>query len=421
MIKLWIPPGQVVRGIFISGHGGGGGDSREFARYESLRGFAARLGFGLAGLHNFPGGKVFEHGGPLFFRALDAFAAMGHHPELSNVPFAIYGSSNGGASAYGFINAAPRRALCFLSNVSSWFTPADPVPDALKVPGVIDVGLYDTFGKDRGVANTLEQVHKARALGARWAVMLEQKGHEDGVSFDLYMKLVERALSLRYPTDADPRKGPVVLKELPEESGWLADDQSFGNGITTIASHADYKGDRKLASWLIDRDFAVTYQAASTWDSPVSLSLGNIERVANPHVDPATMFAIGGPVIDMGKSVEVTTNTRDLPDWQRVEFYDGAKKLGEVRAPSPPGIRLKVDGKNRFRHCLRSSSTNRAARSRRCPFTISSAIRRCRRRVRPSAVRFRSFCPGSRAARAARRPLRRWSRSSRGPICWRTA
>jgi hypothetical protein len=345
MIKLWVPPGQVVRGILISGHGGGGGDSREFARYESLRHFAARIGFGLAGLHNFPGGKVFEHGGPLFFRALDAFAAMGQHPELSNIPFAMYGSSNGGASTYGFVNAAPKRALCFLSNVSSWFTPSDPVPDALKVPGVVDVGMYDTFGKDRGVVNALAQVHKARALGARWAVIVEQKGHEDGVSFDLYMKLVERALALRYPTDADPRKGSVALKDVPEEAGWLADDNTFGNGITTVASYADYAGDRKQASWLLDRDFAFTYQAASTWDSPVALQLKNIERVANPHVDPATMFSIGGPVIDLGKAIEVTANVRDIADWQRVEFYDGAKKLGEVRAPRAPGIRFTVDAK----------------------------------------------------------------------------
>jgi hypothetical protein len=33
MIKLWVPPGdQPVKGILISGHGGGSGDSRQFAR-----------------------------------------------------------------------------------------------------------------------------------------------------------------------------------------------------------------------------------------------------------------------------------------------------------------------------------------------------------------------------------------------------
>ena len=56
MIKMWIPPNiKTIRGVFISGHGGGGGDSRNFARDENICAFAMRLGFAVAGLHNFPG------------------------------------------------------------------------------------------------------------------------------------------------------------------------------------------------------------------------------------------------------------------------------------------------------------------------------------------------------------------------------
>ncbi len=56
MIKLWIPPGvETIKGVFISGHGGGGGDSRNFARDENIRALAMRRGFAVAGLHNFPG------------------------------------------------------------------------------------------------------------------------------------------------------------------------------------------------------------------------------------------------------------------------------------------------------------------------------------------------------------------------------
>ena len=78
MIKLWIPPNiSPVRGVFISGHGGGGGDSRNFARDENIRAFAMRLGFGVAGLHNFPGRKVYDEGAEVFFNALDHFASLG--------------------------------------------------------------------------------------------------------------------------------------------------------------------------------------------------------------------------------------------------------------------------------------------------------------------------------------------------------
>ncbi len=46
MLKLWVPPHvSPVRGILISGHGGGSGDSRNFARDENMQAFAARFGF----------------------------------------------------------------------------------------------------------------------------------------------------------------------------------------------------------------------------------------------------------------------------------------------------------------------------------------------------------------------------------------
>ncbi len=97
MIKMWIPPGiHPVRGVFISGHGGGGGDSRNFARDENVRALAMRLGFAVAGLHNFPGRRVYEEGAAVFFEALDHFARMGHHPELAYLPFACMAVPTGG-------------------------------------------------------------------------------------------------------------------------------------------------------------------------------------------------------------------------------------------------------------------------------------------------------------------------------------
>src|ERR1035437_5775215 len=143
MMKLWVPPHAAsVRGILISGHGGGSGDSRNFARDENMQAFAARFGFGLAGLHTFPVGRIYSQGGKVFFDALSAFAAYGKHPELMNVPFAVFGSSNGGATAYGFANYAPQRCLCFVSNVAAGGNPPVPTDEAIKVPGIFVVGRF---------------------------------------------------------------------------------------------------------------------------------------------------------------------------------------------------------------------------------------------------------------------------------------
>ena len=146
MIKMWIPPDtKIIRGVFISGHGGGGGDSRSFARDENIRALAMRLGFAGAGLHNFPGREVYEKGAGVFFKALSEFAKMGSHPEIANLPFVIYGSSNGGATTYGFVNYAPERAICFVANVLSGGKPEIPVDAALKVPGIFIVGKFSCF------------------------------------------------------------------------------------------------------------------------------------------------------------------------------------------------------------------------------------------------------------------------------------
>jgi pimeloyl-ACP methyl ester carboxylesterase len=140
MVKLWIPPNvKPVKGVLIFGHGGSGGDSRYFSRDKNIRDFAQRLGFGIAGLHNFPGREVYEGGergigAKAYFKALELFASMGLHPELANAPFAVYGSSNGGAQVYGFVNHAPEKAICFVSNVGSPGSPKIPVNQEWFIP-----------------------------------------------------------------------------------------------------------------------------------------------------------------------------------------------------------------------------------------------------------------------------------------------
>jgi len=185
-IKMWIPPNtDPVRGMFISGHGGGSGDSRDFARDENIRAFAIRLGFAVVGIHHFPGRKVYEEGAEVFFYALSEFSKMGHHPEIANLPFVMYGSSNGGASTYGFVNYAPERAICFLANVSAGYNPAEPVHAALKVLGIFIIGKFDALIGQRGIDRTETLIKEVRPKGALWSWALELKGHEDGASLSL--------------------------------------------------------------------------------------------------------------------------------------------------------------------------------------------------------------------------------------------
>jgi hypothetical protein len=344
MLKLWTPPDRSMRGIFISGHGGGTGDSRDFARDLNFRAFAARLGFGVAGLHSFPGRHVYETGGKVFFDALDEFAALEHHPELANVPFCIFGSSNGGATAYGFACYAPERAICFVSNVCSWYNPTEPSDAALEVPGMLIVGMFDPFCKEMvGAEKTIAQVNTARARGGRWSAVVAQKGHEDGYAFDAYVKLCEQCIPLRYPDTEDPAAGPVALRSIPESDGWLVDHGSWDSGLTKVAPFNDYTGDKAVAGWVPNEHIAYIYRAVATYDNPVSLSVDGVEAVHNPHNDPQTMFSIGGPVVDAGKELKLRADLWEFGSWQKLVFYEGADRLGEVLSPSAPEFAVPAD------------------------------------------------------------------------------
>lgn len=346
MIKIWTPPGhQPVRGLFISGHGGGTGDSRGFARDEHLRDFAMRLGFGVAGLHFFPGREMYDSGAPVLVEALRRLASLGRHPELAHVPFVMYGSSNGAGQTYGLLNYAPERMICFVGNVGVPSNPATPTPAALLVPGVFIVGHYDALVGERGLQRTRELFKMVRPLGARWAWCEELKGHEDGYSFDLYMKLVEQAVAARYPAEADPRKGPVALRELPEESGWLASWVDRGESRTIrLAPAANFTGDRHTASWLMNETMAVVYRAVATFDQPLRLKIREFDRTLNPHIDPGTMFSLGGPVVGPGNQITVEIEQVCSTKWRTMEISDGARSLGKVSAGTRPQFLLTVDG-----------------------------------------------------------------------------
>ncbi len=331
MVKMWIPPGvNPIKGVFISGHGGGSGDSRNFARDENIRAFAMRLGFAVAGLHNFPGRETYNDGAKVFFNALNEFAKLGYHPEIANLPFVMYGSSNGGAAAYGFVNYAPERAICFVSNVGAGYNPEIPVDEALEVPGIFIIGKFDALIGQRGIDRTKEMIYKVRQKGALWSWALELKGHEDGCSFDVYMKLVEQAVILRYPKNTNPAKSKVNLISINEKDGWLVNQESWSSGITQIASYSDYKGDKAMAGWVLNKDMAYVYRSLATHHNPLKISVREFDRTFNPNTDPGTMFSLGGPVANPGDVITINCNAERFPDWEKIEIFNGAVKLGEV-------------------------------------------------------------------------------------------
>ena len=332
-IKLWTPPERPIRGILFHGNPGGGtgGDTRPITRDANLQVFAARHGFGIIGVTAFPGRDIYQKTGPTIFAALDDWAAMGVHPELANVPLIARGSSNAGITAYSLLCVAPERMICIAPNVGPRYNPATPPEAAAKVPALLHIGPEDPL-LEGGVELTSELFSRIAPYRPLWAWDAEQgKGHAIGHIDDVDMKFFEQCIALRLPEDADPAAGPVSLRRLEREDGWLVDLESWQSGITTIAPYDEYEGDKTKAGWVPTDDIAYLYRSIATYDNPLNLNARSVRAVENPNERGTFLSSVGGSVVMAGSPVVLECDADGFPDWQRIEFYHGAELLKTAR------------------------------------------------------------------------------------------
>ena len=131
------------------------------------------------------------------------------------------------------------------------------------------------------------------------------------------MPMLDAPVRRRYPAGADTRQGPVKLKPVALESGWVADNTSWKSGLTAITPAAKFRGEVARSSWLLNEDLAFIYRAYSTLDWPL--------RITSPSRDAARE-----DVYDRGSAVTIQVDASKFPGWTKLECYDGAKKLGTV-------------------------------------------------------------------------------------------
>jgi len=99
----------------------------------------------------------------------------------------------------------------------------------------------------------------------------------------------------------------------------VADNTTWKSGLTKIVRATQFKGDLGHSSWLQNEDIAFVYRAYATYDNPLTLT------------SPGACGP-GRPALDPGANVPIVVNASKSPDWKKLEFYDGAKKLGSVTA-----------------------------------------------------------------------------------------
>jgi hypothetical protein len=307
-LRLVVPDGlEVVRGILVVGPWSGG-DSRELHREVWYREFLHLHGFAFLGAQGFYGQdyKVVQ-------AALALFAKDSKHPELVHAPLAATGFSAGGGFARRLLTAAPDRVLAAVLVGTTLKLTEKPTAAHLGVPVCVINGEHE----DGGMAAALEPVlAEYRPKGALWGWMAAPGvAHERDGQEVLAMPMLDAAVRLRYPADGDPCKGPVKLRPIAPDTGWIADNSSWKSGLTTVVAARDFKGNPGKSSWLQNEDLAFIYRAYSTHDRPL--------KITAPRTDPERVW-------DAGSSVTVTVDDARFAGWKKLELYDGARKLATL-------------------------------------------------------------------------------------------
>ena len=304
----------VVRGILLVGPYSGG-DSRDYHQQVWYREFLNLHGFAFLGAKDF-----YLHDYKVLRNALKQLAADSKHPEMLNAPYAATGFSAGGGTARRLLMADPDRLIAAVIVGSTLKLNGKPMAANLGTPVcVINGDLEHEPGEAGGMARALEPVlAEYRPKGALWAWMAVQGvGHEFAGQEVLAMPMLDAAVRLRYPADGDVWKGPVKLKSVDLESGWVADNTTWKSSLTTITPAKEFKGTIAKSSWLLNEDIAFIYRAYATHDWPL--------KITSP--DP---MSAKGEVWDAGSGVVISIDDTKFAGWKKLELYDGAKKMADL-------------------------------------------------------------------------------------------
>lgn len=330
---------KTVRGILVESNYMGG-DSRYnwtfchyYREFMHLHGFALVGAFGTA-----PHAVAYK----TFRECLKAVADASKHAELVNAPYVASGFSAGGGFASTLMTYDPDKTIAVGILGARYnfdvFTrpggPKGPLAKHLAIPSVLITGEFEKLNDPAvdGRRKVDEVFVPNRPKGAQIA-WLEKEGigHEYAENRQelLVMPLLDLAVRTRYPKDGDVTKGPVKLTAIDPSTGWIADNTSWKSGLTKIHPAKKFKGDLGRSSWLQSEDLAFIYRAYATYGNPITIT-------SPAPCGPGTM------PLNPGSDVKVVADPGKFSGWRRLDFYDGAKKIGSVESPPCEAVAQKL-------------------------------------------------------------------------------
>jgi hypothetical protein len=279
--RLWLPPGvKRLRGIIVHQHGCGAGACKggqtaaDDLHWQAL---ARKWDCALLGPAYTQDDKENcrlwcdprNGSGKVFLDALEALAGKSGHPELTTVPWCLWGHSGGGFWASLMQTSHPDRivAIWYRSGTAfqSWTKGEIPAPElspaVYGIPIALNPGLKEKDDKRfSGAWTGAEAMFQAyRGKGAPAILCPDPKtGHECGDSRYLAIPFFDACLALRLP----PKESPEApLRPITSSTGWIA---PVGGGKPVAAdSDEEQKGMARgpaTTVWLPSLPFARAWE-----------------------------------------------------------------------------------------------------------------------------------------------------------------
>ena len=266
--RMWVNDStDTLRGIYWFMHPDNG-DSRNIVNDSNYQTLASSQDFALMGAHIF--NMNMQTGiGDAVIAAMDSFAVLSSHDEISFIPFFINGYSWGGQFGYHFTKWIPERVLGFITQKGGYHDSTD-AGGAMEVPGLMFVAENDLpYRIDNLTGIFLDH----RPLGAKWMLAMEQGvGHTQVTDYPFLDSFFNTVADLRLPDSMDVFQ-PVTLNPLPDSMGWLGDQTSW-----TIGAWDCYDGAVDSSSWFPTREVGELWQnfVSEGWVSDTSECDGSI-------------------------------------------------------------------------------------------------------------------------------------------------
>jgi hypothetical protein len=251
--RLWVPSNiDEINAILIlaSSYNSNGlglahlNDWQEYAEKENLSLLSVHL-------KSTPTGNSYTDAsggsGAALLKAVEAITNKHNIKRINSLPFLSRGYSGGGSFSFSFSVFLEDRTIAF-ANIRGQMSILSITNTS--TPGLVIMGENDLGQRNYNILNS---VLSNRGDGALWCYAIEPVVDHFGelVESDILIKqFFSVALKRRLAED-----GSKPLQYIMESSGWL------GDNITKEAfPYAEYPNSTKVASWLIDSEFANSWR-----------------------------------------------------------------------------------------------------------------------------------------------------------------